>query len=820
MELLNLSVVARKKSIRSMGGAGPVEHHLSSNTVEAQLSTHRQTPRPTSSHADFTAPATPTSITANCPPGALAATAPFLSSSSPGPSTATCPSVSGQTGRTLDSYAPSDTLTTTCSRGTSDDGFGEGTKVATFEHDPDVFSGTNSEPRDILAHAHLGRDAYGYYGAEDALARALHLISEVGLSDDGLHHPQVLNAQAALTEAMPFVWGLRKEVDGLRAKLLDYSKLMSDRDKALARLRVDVADLEEARSLYKAQVAHHLSTSATTTIPTTTTMATTTTTITSVINPENPYNPSANAPVHVPSTAPAGNISPPTNPYALINSDATSAAFFTTIHTTDTNTASSFQNHYPQEVSTGSLFPVIDELISMPSLMGLADEPQVMNAKSDSLLSPLQAHQAKRMSADEFAALKDGGQPLPDEPSQLLFKTRSNHRMSKRFLGQLQLYPSGVLAPGRGVQPPPLPQASFSLKASAALSADVASATTEDIILRADVADDGAELKKPNTAVTNTAGEDGEPPATSAETAAVTAVASESPFPFPAGAAAKSFAPKAISSGREGRPSNIISDSSNSLPPPGHRTIAPRSPLEVASFGQLPIFGSSNDVEVRDDGEGAFVRRAAPSPVLEDDGQRHAAPLDVMSAASLGLKKLLSVVMVSGDDGSTGGGGGGRSKTTDAEESTPLLLEKNGATNVSGPTTPTATALPPPSITTTTAMRSDGGPPMAFTVTPPKRAVGHHPYVWRRLARNGNTAAGNIIARGDGIDDNVATGSNGSRSSMMGVSRISPSSGVIAVSTNNVTPAVPRTGCTAAAGKSSPWVITAEEMDVMTAMVL
>ncbi|GLI62815.1 hypothetical protein VaNZ11_005564 [Volvox africanus] len=788
MELLNLSSVARKKSIRSMGGAGPIEHNLSNTTVEAHLS-NSQTPRPTNGHADFTAPATPTSITVDSPSAALTATAgPFLSSSSsPGASTATCPSVTGQTGRcTLDSYAPSDTLTTTCSRGTSDDGFGEGIKVATFEHDSDVFSASNGEPRGIHAHSRLGRDAYGYYGAEDALARALHLISEFGLSDDGLHHPKVLDAQAALTEAMPFVWGLRKEVDGLRAKLLDYSKLMADRDKALARLRVDVADLEESRSLYKAHVAHHLSTSATTTIPTA--ITTTTTITTTSVNPENPYNASANASMPVPSTVPTSNNSLPI--IAYVNSDATSAAF------TDTNIITSFS---PKEVL--SLLPVIEESISMPSSMGPADQTQLMK-KSDSPLSSLQEHQAKCISADEPAILKDNGQPLPDDPSQLFSETRSNHRMAKRFLDQLQLNPSVALAPGRGVQPPPLPEASFSMKTSAALRAGAAPAATENVNSGA-----GAELKDPNTAVT-TVGDDGEAPAASAETSAVTAVVGESPFPL-AGASAKSFGLKVIPSGRDGLPNNISSGSCNSLSSPGHRTSAPRSsPLAVASFGQLPILGSPNDEEVRDD-EDTFVHWAAPSLVWEGDGQ-HAAPVTLMAAASHGLKKLWSVVVLRGDES-----GGGRSYNADGGESTPLLFEKNEATNASGHTTPAATARPP--LSSTTTMPSDGTPPTA-TVTPSQRAVGHHSYVWRRSVRNGNVAAGSIITGGDGIDDSV-TGSNSARSSM-GI-RISPSSGVMATATNNATAAVPRTCCTAASGgKSSQWIITAAEMDVMTVMVL
>ncbi|GLC61894.1 hypothetical protein PLESTB_001815400 [Pleodorina starrii] len=104
-------------------------------------------------------------------------------------------------------------------------------------------------------------------GAEDALARALHLISELDLllssPEEVRHHQKLQGAHAAVAEAVPLVWGLRSEVEGLRAQLASYDKLMAERDQTLARLQADLADMEEARALYRQQLAQLCATTTT-----------------------------------------------------------------------------------------------------------------------------------------------------------------------------------------------------------------------------------------------------------------------------------------------------------------------------------------------------------------------------------------------------------------------------------------------------------------------------------------------------------------------------------------------------------------------------
>ncbi|GIL69205.1 hypothetical protein Vretifemale_165, partial [Volvox reticuliferus] len=249
-----------------------------------------------------------------------------------------------------------------------------------------------------------------------------------------------------------------------------------DRDKALERLRVDVADLEESRSLYRAQVAHHLSTSATTTITTTTT--TTTATISSV-NPENPYMASIHAPVPSSRTSGHNHLPVARTNSPKVNTNVSSAAAIT-----DDTMAATAPSPSTEVLS---LLPAIDASISMPSAM-IPECTQLNKSSSLSSSSPLQEQQPAARCVSDDECTKASGQPLPDQPTQLLIKTRSNYHMPKLLLDQSQpqLNPAGKLAP-MGVQPPPLPQAPLSLKTvvSSAI-ADVAAAAAEHVTASAD----------------------------------------------------------------------------------------------------------------------------------------------------------------------------------------------------------------------------------------------------------------------------------------------------------------------------------------------
>ncbi|GLI71758.1 hypothetical protein VaNZ11_017079 [Volvox africanus] len=210
MELLNLNAVARIKSLRSMGGVDCANQSLI-NIVES-----------------------PSGV-------AFPASTPITTSA------ATSPSVSVLTGRPAsDSYAASVAPTATCSPTTTEDGSG-GAMTST----PPLKCDTSSE----LRVPHVGQDHLRYKGAEDALARALDFILKLEVSE-GVCDSKVLEAQAAVAEAVPLVWGLRKEIDGLRAQLTEYGKLMAERDNTAGRLLADLSDIKEARSLYREHLAH------------------------------------------------------------------------------------------------------------------------------------------------------------------------------------------------------------------------------------------------------------------------------------------------------------------------------------------------------------------------------------------------------------------------------------------------------------------------------------------------------------------------------------------------------------------------------------
>ncbi|GIL92159.1 hypothetical protein Vretifemale_19717 [Volvox reticuliferus] len=221
MELLNLNAVARIKSLRRMRGVDYVNQNLV-NIVET----------PSGANQTGVAFSASTPITV--------ATSSAASTNSTSISSATSPSVSALTERpTSDSYAASVAPTVACSPNTSEDGSSGDRMII-----PPLKCDSSSDPRV----PYLGQESLRYQSAEDALARALHLILKLDVSESG-HHTKILEARAAVAEAVPLVWGLRKEVDGLRTQLDEYGKLMAERDNSVERLRADLTDLEEARSL-------------------------------------------------------------------------------------------------------------------------------------------------------------------------------------------------------------------------------------------------------------------------------------------------------------------------------------------------------------------------------------------------------------------------------------------------------------------------------------------------------------------------------------------------------------------------------------------
>lgn len=60
--------------------------------------------------------------------------------------------------------------------------------------------------------------------AEAALARAMHLISELEASGDYNLDLRIMGAQAAVAQAMPLVCGLQSDLEKLLSQMVEYRK--------------------------------------------------------------------------------------------------------------------------------------------------------------------------------------------------------------------------------------------------------------------------------------------------------------------------------------------------------------------------------------------------------------------------------------------------------------------------------------------------------------------------------------------------------------------------------------------------------------------